>query len=130
MFGWRLRVWSQSLDRDVNLTSIIDLLKGKCYVQWDLIQTNEYKYCYGKEFMSKADISINPYGRTWESRREKRTFINSIEWMTCTHCTQKEIIFYGGDKYYSYMVISRYVSSIKLNTFIVDLIVSFILNTK
>jgi len=79
--------------------------------------------------MNKTDISINPYGHTWKSRRKIRTFRNTIEWMTCTHNKQKEIVFYGGDKYCSYMGISRYVSSIKLNKFIVDLIVSFILST-
>ena len=57
--------------------------------------------------MSKADISINRYRHTWKTMRKIRTFRHTIEWMTCTHNKQKEIIFYGGDKYYSYMVISR-----------------------
>jgi len=41
--------------------------------------------------MSKGDISINPDGHTWESRRKIRTFRNTIEWMTCTNNKQREI---------------------------------------
>ena len=82
--------------------------------------------------MHGATIKKNPYGNTWKSRRKIHTFRYTRESKTCTHnkTKQKEFIFYGGDKYYSYMVISRYVSSIKLNKFIVDLFVSFFLNTK
>jgi len=39
--------------------------------------------------MSKADISINPYGHNWKSRRKIRTFRDTAEWVTCTHNKQK-----------------------------------------
>lgn len=45
--------------------------------------------------MSKADISINPYGHTWNSRRKTRTFINKREWMACTHMKQMKLYFMG-----------------------------------
>lgn len=45
--------------------------------------------------MSKADISIKPYGHTWKSRRKKRTFINATERMACTHKKQMKLYFMG-----------------------------------